>query len=338
MGLRGSAAEEPRGFDRDVTLRLVAYLKPFRTDVIRSFGFMFLAVLGNLAGPVVIGRAVDDGLANGDLFVVAAYAAGYIVVLLLGMVGLRGMFTTMAAVGQGIIQRLRDEMFSHIQTLSLSFFATYETGRLISRVINDVNVLREMISFSVVGVVRDLLTLVGIVLVMLTINAQLTVVAAVTIPVMLLIANVWRIYARRAYIRQRTAVADVNAELAESFSGVRVVQAFARQRFSYDRFHDGINKENLDASMKTALVAALFFPTLEMVAGVAVGVLIWIGGRLVIGETLTAGTLVTFVLYIEQFFFPIRMLAQRYNTFQATMAAGDKIFTLLDTEDRILLF
>lgn len=335
MGLRGSAAEEPRGFDRDVTARLLRYLSPYRTEVLKAFGYMFGAVLGNLAGPIMIGRAVDDGVRQNDMQAVTLYVVLYIVSLVVGMVSLRGMFNTMAAVGQGIIQTLRDELFSHIQRLPLSFFATYETGRLISRVIGDVNVLREMISFSIVGVVRDLLTLIGIVVVMVTINFQLAIVSFVVVPLMLVIANVWRVYARKAYIRQRTAVADVNAELAESFSGVRVVQAFAREEFNGQRFRQTFNHENLQAGLATALVAGLFFPTIEMVAGVAVGALVWLGGGLVLSDALTAGTLVTFVLYIEQFFFPIRMLAQRYNTFQATMAAGHKIFTLMDTSIEI---
>ncbi|MBN2470220.1 MAG: ABC transporter ATP-binding protein, partial [Anaerolineae bacterium] len=332
MGVRAVAPDEvARGFDRDVTVRLLRYLQPYKVDVIKSFGYMLGAVLGNLAGPVMIGRAVDEGIRRNDMGAVSLYVLIFIASLVVGMVSQRGMFNTMAGVGQGIIQTLRDELFTHIQYLPLSFFASYETGRLISRVIGDVNVLREMITFSIVGVARDLLTLVGIVAVMVSINRQLSVVALVVVPVMLFIANIWRVYARKAYVRQRTAVADVNAELAESFNGVRVVQAFAREGFNSNRFQTSINQENLQAGMATAWVAALFFPTIEMIAGVAVGALIWLGGGLVIDDMLTAGTLVTFVLYIEQFFFPIRMLAQRYNTFQATMAAGHKIFTLLDS-------
>lgn len=331
MRARDSADSDFRGFDRSVASRLAAYLKPYGTEVIKAFGYMLMGVFSSLAGPVMIGRAVDDGVRQGALEVVTLYALAYLGMLGVGMVGMRGMFNTMAAVGQGIIRQLRNELFAHIQRLSLSFFAAYETGRLISRVIGDVNVLREMITWAIIGVFRDLFTLVGIVIVMLTINARLTIVAAVVIPIMLAIANVWRVYARKAYIRQRTAVADVNAELAESFNGVRVIQAFAREGYNSRRFRQQINRENLNAGVATAVIAGLFFPTIEMIAGVAVGVLIWLGGGLVLENALTAGTLVTFVLYIEQFFFPIRMLAQRYNTFQATMAAGHKIFTLLDT-------
>lgn len=331
MSARDSVDSDFRGFDRNVASRLAAYLKPYGTELIKAFGYMLLGVFSSLAGPVVIGRAVDDGVRQGALNVVTLYALAYLGMLGVGMMGMRGMFNTMAAVGQGIIRQLRNELFAHIQQLSLSFFAAYETGRLISRVIGDVNVLREMITFAIIGVFRDLLTLVGIVIVMLTINARLTIVAAVVIPIMLAIANVWRVHARKAYIRQRTAVADVNAELAESFNGVRVIQAFAREGYNSRRFRQQINRENLNAGITTAVIAGLFFPTIEMIAGVAVGVLIWLGGGLVLENALTAGTLVIFVLYIEQFFFPVRMLAQRYNTFQATMAAGHKIFTLLDT-------
>lgn len=332
MGMASSATEEGKGFDLQVTLRLARYLRPYRLHILLAFGAMLLVVTAQVAGPQLIGAAIDGGVRTGDLGIVSMQALIYLGVLVAGMIGQIGMFNLMAFAGQNVIQDLRNQLFEHLQRLSLSFFASYETGRLISRVISDVNVLREAINFAVIGVLRDLFSLFGIIFAMLAINAQLTVIALFAVPIMLVIANFWRVHARKSYVRVRTTVADVNAELAESINGVRVVQSFAREQYNYDRFRNEINRRNLDANIRTGLVAALFFPTIEMVAGVAVGALIWLGGNLVLQQALTAGTLVTFVLYIEQFFFPIRMLAQRYNTFQAVMAAGEKIFTLLGTE------
>ncbi|HRF94150.1 MAG TPA: ABC transporter ATP-binding protein, partial [Aggregatilineales bacterium] len=144
------------------------------------------------------------------------------------------------------------------------------------------------------------------------------------------VANIWRIYARKTYLRVRETNAKVNMELAEAFNGVRVTQAFDRQKHNYNRFTDDIDMNNRQSNVKATLVAASFFSSIELVGGVATGVMIYVGGMLVLGQELSIFTLLTFVLYIDQLFFPIRMLAQRYNLFQSVMAAGAKIFNLLD--------
>ncbi|HLA44535.1 MAG TPA: ABC transporter ATP-binding protein, partial [Aggregatilineales bacterium] len=220
--------------------------------------------------------------------------------------------------------------FTHIQRLAMSFFPTYETGRLIARVIGDVEVLRQAITFAVVGVIRDTFTIIAILISMLVIDARLTLLAIVTVFALGLVANIWRIHARKAYIQVRERVTDVNAELAENFNGIRVVQAFAREKFNHDRFRNEINKKNLDANIHATRISSFFFPSIDLIGGMATGALIYVGGILVLNEQLSVFKLITFVLYIEQFFFPIRLMAQRYNMLQATMAAGDKIFWLLD--------
>ena len=176
-----------------------------------------------------------------------------------------------------------------------------------------------------------MLILVGILVSMSIINLTLTGVAVVVLVVLITIANFWRIFARKAYIRVRETNAIVNAELAEAFNGVRVTQAFAREGYNYHRFTSKIDYNNREANVAAARISGFFFPSIEQVGGVATGAMIYVGGTLVLKQQLSVFTLLTFVLYIDEFFFPIRMLAQRYNVFQAVMAAGDKIFTLLDT-------
>jgi len=248
-----------------------------------------------------------------------------------GTLGFHLQVRNMSYAGQHVIQKLRDEMFAHIQHLSLSFFSTYETGRLIARVVGDVNVLREALTFAIVGTFRDLMILIGILIAMTLINLPLTLVALAACAALIIVANVWRIYARKAYSAVRETNAVVNAELSEAFNAVRVTQAFAREGFNYRRFAEEKNLAHRKTNTRAALISAGFFPTIELVAGVTMGFLIIVGGSLVLNQQLSVATLITFVLYIEQLFFPIRMLAQRYNIFQSVMAAGDKIFTLLDT-------
>ena len=255
---------------------------------------------------------------------------GYMVVQAIGLFGFRTQLNHMSIAGHRVIQKLREELFEHIQNLSISFFSTYETGRLIARVISDVGMIREAITFAMVGAFRDFLILIGILITMMIINLPLTGVAFGVILILGLIANVWRIYARRAYLRVVETNARVNAELSEAFNGVRVTQAFAREAFNHDRFADNINNNLRKSYVRSARVAGDFFPSVELVGGVATGALVYVGGRLVLNDQLTIFTLLTFVLYIQQFFFPIRMLAQRYNMFQAVMAAGDKIFFIMD--------
>jgi ATP-binding cassette subfamily B multidrug efflux pump len=320
-----------KGFDWEVTKRIASYMKPYQRNLIIAVVAMLFSVVANVAGAPLIAYAVDQGIEGDDYRAVVMAVLGYLLIQTLGFIGFRVQLMNMATAGQRVIQQLRDDLFQHIQALSISFFAKYEAGRLIARVISDVNTIREMINFAVVGTMREVLTLFGILIVMAQINLPLTGVAIGVLFVLIGIANVWRIYAREAYLRVSDTNARVNAELSESFGGVRVTQAFDRQAYNYQRFTQGINKDMREANVRSALISGLFFPSIELVGGVAIGALIYVGGTLVLNQTLDVFTLLTFMLYVDQFFFPVRMLAQRYNLFQATMAAGYKIFRLMDT-------
>lgn len=318
------------GFDWEVTKRLFSYLRPYKSRMYWAMGAALLSVVAQVAGPPLIGYAVDEGVQEGDLSLVGLGVLVYLFVQALGAIGFRTQIVVMAEAGQRAIQALRDDLFEHINRLSISFFSKYETGRLIARVISDVSVIREAITFAVVGTFRDMLILIGILISMALINLPLTLVAVVVLFVLVIIANFWRIHARRTYLQVRETNAKVNAELSEAFNGVRVTQAFDRQAYNYGRFVDDIDLKHRESSVRASLVAALFFPSIELIGGVATGAMIYVGGTLVLQQELSIFTLLTFVLYIDQFFFPIRMLAQRYNIFQAVMAAGAKIFNLLD--------
>ena len=318
------------GFDRAVTARLFAYLKPHRSELLVAVVAMFFSVFANVASPPLIGWAIDEGIRRRDMSVLLAGVCIFIVLQLLGFVGFRIQLGNMAVIGQTIIRQLRDQLFDHVQYLSIGFFAEYEVGRLIARIISDVNVVREAVTFAAVGSIREVLMLFGIIISMLLINIPLTAVAFTVLVALLLVANFWRIHARAAYLRVSDSNAKVYAELSEAFNGVRVTQAFARQRPNYDRFADDINMASRRANVRAALIAGTFYPSVELIGGVATGALIFVGGTLALDERITVGVLLAFILYIQQFFFPIRLLAQRYNLLQNVIASGYRIFKLMD--------
>ena len=318
------------GFDRAVTGRLFSYLRPHRSELAVALFAMLLSVIGNVAGPPLIGWSIDEGIRRGDLSILFVGVFVFVLVQILGFIGFRVQLRKMSIIGQSIIRKLRDELFDHIQYLSIGFFAEYEVGRLIARLISDVNVVREAVTFAAVGTLREVLMLFGIIISMVLINVPLTAVAFIVLVVLVFIANFWRVYARAAYLRVSDSNAKVYAELAEAFNGVRVTQAFARLGYNYGRFTDTINMESRNANVRAALISGVFYPSVELIGGVATGTLIYVGGILVLDERITVGVLLAFILYIQQFFFPIRMLAQRYNLLQNVIASGYRIFKLMD--------
>jgi ATP-binding cassette subfamily B protein/subfamily B ATP-binding cassette protein MsbA len=299
-----------------------------------------VAMVGYVAGPYLIKVALDDGLAAGNLPVLGRAVLLYLLASGVFWVGTFLRVRIMAVTGQSIIYDLRRQIFDHLQALSLGFFSRYAVGRLVSRMVNDVSVLREMIVWGLVAVARDFVDLIGITLAMLALNWQLSLLTFLVLPLMVVATEVFRRRARESYRKVRSAIGWVNAVLNENIVGVRVVQSFAREDHNFRVFAEDVNGNHLRVNNQAALITSVFFPTVDFIGSLALGLVVWIGGLAVLGQGplpglplqgLTAGTLVAFALYIDRFFDPIRDLSQRYNTFQATMASSERIFELLDT-------
>jgi ATP-binding cassette, subfamily B, multidrug efflux pump len=226
---------------------------------------------------------------------------------------------------------VRSSLFRHLHTLSLNFFNRYSVGRLMSRLISDVGVLQDFVTWSITGLARAFFVLIGIVVAMFVLNWQLALVTFAVLPLMILLTNYWRKRVRQAYRATRQRLALINGFLNESITGIRVTKSFVREKANYRHFRD-LNGSFFDANVDATRLAAIFFPGVDLMGSLATALVVGVGGWLVLGDALTAGTLVAFVLYVDRFFEPIRELAQRYNTFQATMAASERIFSLLDTK------
>jgi ATP-binding cassette subfamily B protein/subfamily B ATP-binding cassette protein MsbA len=320
-----------KSYDPKIARRLWGFMRPYRVEYLRGIGYALLQAAAVSAGPYLIGMALDEGVAARDLL-----ALRNAVLLYIGITGLQWLMiylriNLMAKVGQSIIYNMRAELFQHLQNLSLSFYSRYSVGRVITRVINDVSVLRRFVTWAIVASARDIFVLGGIVIAMLMMNFRLSLITFTVLPLMAVVTVAFQNKARQIYRQVRSSVSWVNSVLAENVNGVRVVQAFSRQAYNYQFFRDDVNQHNLSLNLKSARLASGFFPTIEFLGSIATALVVWFGSQAVLGEQLTAGVLVAFVLYIGRFFGPIRHLSQRFDQMQSTMAGSERIFNLLDT-------
>jgi ATP-binding cassette, subfamily B, multidrug efflux pump len=320
-----------KGYDPNVARGLLQFLKPYAARMSFALGLMVLVTAAAVSGPYFVKLAIDDGITARNPIALRNIALAYLVVsaLQLGLNYWR--VRIMARVGQYILYDVRTVMFDHLQKLSLSFYNRYSVGRVITRVINDVGTLREFITWAVLAIVRNLLGIVGTLIAMLTLNLRLSLLTFAVLPFMVLATIIFRKAARKNYRKVRAAVSWTNSVLAENVNGVRVVQAFSRQGYNYNYFSGFVNRYFLETSMDAARVAASFTPVVDVLGALAIALVVYIGGTAVLGESITAGVLIAFVLYIDRFFDPIRDLSRRFDTLQSTMAGGERILELLNT-------
>jgi ATP-binding cassette subfamily B protein/subfamily B ATP-binding cassette protein MsbA len=326
-----------KGYDPNVSWRLLSSLGPYRLQFTLAIILMLISSAAAVAGPYLVKVALDSGLSAGSLTVLRQTLFLYLFVAIIQWTSTFLRVYLMPRVGQSIIYDLRSSLFEHLQELSLSFFSHYSVGRVISRVINDVGVLREFITWAILAIARDLFTLVGIVIAMLSMNMRLSLLTFTVLPIMAVATMVFKKYARQNYRQVRAAISWVNSVLAENINGVRVVQAFSREQVNYHNFRDVVNQNNLDANLRAARVASAFPAVIDLLGAAATALIVWLGGLAVIrsqpgaADAITPGVLVAFLLYINRFFDPIRDLSRRYDSFQSTMAGGERIFALMDT-------
>ena len=319
-----------KAYDGRLLKRLMTYMNPYHTQLVVAIIFMIITSLLSVAGPWIIGRAIDDGIRTGSLEALRLWAIIFMVVSIVEWITNRTRISIMAYVGTRVVADIRSQLFRHLHRLTLNFYNNYSVGRLMSRLISDVGAIQDFVTWSITGLARSGFVLIGIIIAMLALNWQLALVSFAIVPVVVILTNYWRVRVRDAYRATRQRLSLINGYLNESISGIRVTKSFTREPVNYRHFDD-LNRSYFEANTEAAWLAGIFFPGVDFLGSVATALVVGVGGWLVLGDALTAGTLVAFVLYVERFFDPIRELAQRYNTFQATMAASERLFTLLDS-------
>ena len=336
---RGTFAEEvaePGGLDAGVAKRLLGLLAADRRRVGIALTALLAVAAFGVVQPVIIGKALDDGIQANDgtvlLFAVIAYAA----VTLGHGVALGVQRVTAARLGNHVLHRLRIGIFQHYQRLSLGFFDRQITGRLISRVVSDIEAIGAVLTEGVLGAVADSALLLGILVAMSLLSWQLTLLCLVVTPLLYLSARFVARLARRWYRTMRARRSTLNGVLAESVLGMRITQAFARETVNLERF-DAVSQSQLQAQFRTFTISSATVPVVELFTAIATGLVLWFGGSLVIdGDSgISVGLVTAFALLIERFFAPIQELAMRYETLQGAMASGERIFEILDIEPEI---
>jgi len=308
---------------------LLELLRPYRARVAAMFAALVLGTAAALAPAPLAKLAIDDGIAKGDtgylnvvvaLFVASAlvlWAASAVQTYLVGWVGQRA------------LQDLRLRLFAHLQTLSIGFYSRRRAGVLVSRLTNDVQALDQLVSDGVVTLFQSTLTLLGTVAILLWLDAELALLTFLVLPLLLIGSLLFRIASADAYRITREKIAWITSYLQETLSGVRVVRAFGQERRHEHRFSE-LNEDNRQANMKTVYLNAAYFPAVELLSALTTVGIILYGGYQAIDGQVTIGVLVAFIAALNNFFDPIQQLSQLYTTYQAGMAALDKIFELLD--------
>lgn len=320
-----------KGYDPKVARGLLQFVKPYTRRMFFALILMIVVTAAAVSWPYFVKLAIDEGITKNDPVALKNVGFSFLVVSIIQLVTNFFRVRIMSRVGQHVLYDVRMAMFEHLQRLSLSFYNRYSVGRVITRVINDVGTLREFITWAVLAIVRNLLGIIGTLIAMLTLNVRLSLLTFTVLPFMIWATIAFRKAARQNYRKVRAAVSWTNSVLAENVNGVRVVQAFSRQEKNYSNFSEYVNRYFLETSLDAARVASFFTPVVDVLGAAATAIVVYVGGRAVLGEDITAGVLIAFVLYIDRFFDPIRDLSRRFDTLQSTMAGGERILELLHT-------
>ncbi|MEE8595094.1 MAG: ABC transporter ATP-binding protein [Gemmatimonadota bacterium] len=324
-----------KAYDARLMRRLLAYIRPYRGKVVIAVGMLVLASGLELVGPWLTKVAIDDAIPNADYGLLARLAIAFALALTFSAALEYGRTLLTTWIGQRVMKDLRGEIFGHLQRLQLSYFDRNPVGRVMTRVTSDVEVLNEMFTSGVVAIFGDIFTLLFIVGAMLALDWRLALVTFAVLPAVFLSAWLFRTRVRQAYRDIRLRLARINAFLQERISGMSVIQLFRLERSSMGRF-DELNRDHLDAHLRSITYYALFFPIVELLASVALALIIWYGGGQALQGAVTIGVIAAFLQYARRFFRPIQDLSEKYNILQSAMASSERIFRLLDEEPEIL--
>ena len=310
---------------------LFVLLRPYRGRVLLTLVALLIATAAALVPPYLAGRAIDDGIRGGDTSALTVILIAFVAAALVNWVATYAQTYLINWVGQRALQDLRLQLFEHLQRLSIGFYSRNKAGVLISRITNDVEALDQLVTDGMQTLVASTLTLIGTAVILILLDPGLALVTFLTFPVLLVGSLIFRIASSGAYRLTREKIALVTAYLQETLSGVRVVRAFGQEPRHRRRFAE-LNDQHRAVNMRTVHLNAAYFPSVELLSAVATAAILVYGGNQVIEGAASIGVLASFVFYLQSFFEPIQSLSQLYTTYQAGMAALDKIFELLDEE------
>jgi ATP-binding cassette subfamily B protein len=322
-------------FSFSLLRRLFAYALPYRGTLI--FSIVMTVVLAAITPlrPLLIQLSVDKYIAAGWLEGLIRISAIQLGVLLLET-GLRFWFLyRMAWLGQTVVNDLRKAVFRKILFQDVAYYDKTAIGTLTTRTVNDIETVNDVFSEGIISIIADVLTIIAIVGVMLFTDWRLTLICLIPFPILLVATYFFKETVNKSFHRVRNAVAALNAFVQEHITGMYVVQAFAAEQREMGRFKE-INKEHRDANIKAIFAYSVFFPVVEIILALSTGLLVWWGARQMLHYDVTPGVIVSFILYLNLLFRPLRMLADKFNVLQMGLVAAERIFGVLDSEEHLL--
>lgn len=326
----GQESKEGRAFDKNVIGGMLAFVKPYWRRMVLAF-LLMLGVTGfTLLIPYLIKEAIDshiaigdgDGLARLALIIAACYVGLYLTSA--------GQNYLLGWTSQRVLADVRERMLTHLQRLSMAYHDRTIVGVTVSRVINDVAVINDLLTQGVISLLGDVLILVGIVIIMLTMSPQLALLTFTVLPLMALATILFSRHAKSAFRLTRRRVAALVGNLAENINGMRVIQAFAQEQRVEEQF-EAVNDANRESHIEAVRLSFIFLPTIEFLGVVSTAIVLYFGGRAVAGGEVTLGVMVAFLAYVTRFFQPIQELSRIYTTMQSAMAGGEQVLRLLHT-------
>jgi ATP-binding cassette subfamily B multidrug efflux pump len=334
-----------KAYDGRLMRRLLTYLRPYKWHVVVALAAIILKSALDVLGPYLTKIAIDKYLAKspnshswiGDRLSAApligiAQIGGLYVGILIFTFTLEFIQTyLMQWTGQKVMFDLRSQIFRHLQHMHVGFFDKNPVGRLVTRVTTDVDALNEMFTAGVVSIFEDVFVLAGIIAIMMKMNWKLALITFAVLPLIIYATMIFRDKVRDSYRRIRTAIARINSYLQEAVSGMLVLQLFNREKRAFNKFSD-INASHMEAFKDAIMAYSVYYPVVEILSAIAIASIIWFGGNDVIRNVATIGVLVAFMQYAQRFFRPIQDLSEKYNILQSAMAAGERVFKLLDTK------
>lgn len=325
---------EKRPFNKAYFLRMLGYLTRHRREVALTAVGILLAAAVPLFEPYLLGRVVDDGIVAGDVTAVQRIAIILVGLHLLGWVGGRTRTWMASVIGQNVLFDLREELFTHIQTLSLRFYDRHPVGRIMSRITSDVESIARLLNTGLVTFVGEGITLIGIIVVMLWLSWKLTLVAFVTMPILIVILIKLRTSLETSWKNVRKSISNINTYTNESVNGIQVTQSFVREQVNIGTFQ-GLTRDSHGAWMSAVKADEAVWPSVDFVGVLGTSLVVLVGGSMVLNETLTVGFVIAFINYVWRFWAPLSAMSRLYGMTLSAMASAERIFNFLDTPPEI---
>lgn len=330
--IEDEALEKP--FNMEQFKRLLSYMKPYTKQLVITFLLMIVASVCGLLGPLILQIAIDDYMVQGNYVGLVFITLIFLGVNFISMVCVRKRVRIMVVVGQEVLFKLRQDLFNHIQKLSFTFYDSRPAGKILVRIINDVNSLSDLLTNGIVNVVTDAFTLIVALIFMFSIHFRLALISLVTVPLMALVIVLLKKVIRLRWQTVRRKVSNMNAYLHESLAGMRVTQAFVREPETRQVYRQ-LSGDIYSAWMNAIRVNNLFWPSVEWIAAIGTFVIYWFGMKFLDQGTVTVGILVAFTGYVWRFWQPLNNLCNFYNSLLMAMASTERIFEMLDIQPDI---